>query len=759
MIPIVTTATEDAPPAYSESDTMSNRLTEAVIQTHPLPGTTKNGLIIKVKPPISPRDTQLSHVPCDIALVIDVSGSMSADARVPGETDELTGLSVLDLVKHSCLTIMTTMDKKDRLAIVTFSSGSKVLQPLTPMTAANKKKAEAIIAGINIEGATNLWLGLKNGIKLFENEEDTGRVPAVMVLTDGVPNHMCPPQGYVPALKAMGNMIPSISTFGFGFTLRSGLLKSIAELGRGNYSFIPDVGMIGTVFVHAVAALQSTFATNASIRLTYPEYVKLKQTIGSSAEHQQPIHHHEGKNQLTITLGNIQYGQSRDLYLQWESQAGDDKLIPHVNATLQYNRMTAEQHSSTTDCSLLDTSLALSAEEVAYHISRHQICAFLADLFPIDALGEHRTAIEVSCAPNSGPTIEEKQDQLERLIASLPAARFPGDPSCASLLQDLTGAEPLGQVRLALSRLEYFARWGQHYLPSLHGAHVRQLCNSFKDPGPLQYGVDCPLFNKCRDQLNQAFDELPVPTPSNLPPAQPIRGLGFVPRGIDPGDALRSSGMRYSKLHSMSTYNSSGNPCFASGSGVLLSTGEVVSISRLKRGMSVATPKGPRNIKSVIVTPVSMATMVDLDGVLVTPWHPVNVGGDAAGHQWMFPCLIEPAKPLVGYTGTIHSVLLERDKNVDGHAIMLSNGDRGLFWGATLGHGMVRGADARAHSFFGDYDRVVDSLCSLRENADGRVLIGGVKRDPETNLVCGFDNLVARGPNQPRRSPTFVLSV
>lgn len=36
----------------------------------------------------------------------------------------------------------------------------------------------------------------------------------------------------------------SIHTFGFGYNLRSGLLKSIAEEGGGNYSFIPDSGMI-----------------------------------------------------------------------------------------------------------------------------------------------------------------------------------------------------------------------------------------------------------------------------------------------------------------------------------------------------------------------------------------------------------------------------------------------------------------------------------------------------------------------------------
>jgi len=39
-----------------------------------------------------------------------------------------------------------------------------------------------------------------------------------------------------------------------------------------------------------------------------------------------------------------------------------------------------------------------------------------------------------------------------------------------------------------------------------------QVCNSFKDPGPLMYGKESPLFIKCRDRLDEAFDALPAPT-------------------------------------------------------------------------------------------------------------------------------------------------------------------------------------------------------------------------------------------------------
>ncbi|KAI3396233.1 hypothetical protein diail_12377 [Diaporthe ilicicola] len=784
-------ANDDAPPPYAQvAETRQEDAASAggaTVNIQPLPD--KDGVILRVQPPRLPENEKLSHVPCDIALVIDVSGSMGADAPAPGE-DERTGLSVLDLVKHACRTIMSTMTKDDRLAIVTFSNAANVLQPLTEMTDANKEAAKAKVEAMNLESCTNLWHGLRDGIKLFKNEANTGRVPAVMVLTDGVPNHLCPPQGYVPALKAMGEIVPSIHTFGFGYILRSGLLKSISEFGGGNYAFIPDAGMIGTVFVHAVANLQSTYAIKASLRLTYPDIVTIEQTAGIAVGQEKSVQAAGGNFEASIPLGNLQYGQSRDIYLRWKSSSADNDIEPSfLNVALQYNKMKEAQDVSHASRDLMDLSFTtLSDAEIAYHVSRSRMCSFLAGLFPIDPLGEHRLAPKLQSAAG----LSEKQQQLRDLIASLPAAHFPDDTSCAALMQDLAGPEPTGQVTLALSRDDYLKRWGQHYLPSLHGAHARQVCNSFKDPGPLQYGTGSTLFIKCRDALSSAFDDLPAPEPSNVAPEAPFdldpgrRGPGPGPAapGRNPRGLLwRAAALRSGPGVSMRAYNSSSAPCFAGRTRVRLAAGgdnnnnnnnnksgndKHIRISSLRRGASVATPLGPRRVAAVLATPVRRHVMVRLGGVLVTPWHPVALSATAAEdhvgtgrggdrHGWVFPAQVRPRK-LVKYTGAIYSVLLERDGDVEAHAIALGggSGEAVPFWGVTLGHGMVEaraGNDVRAHRFFGDYERVLKSLRALGTRRDGLVVGGGVKRGKRTGLVTGFKAHHAR----PRTAPGLLL--
>merc|ERR1712070_665067 len=75
------------------------------------------------------------------------------------------------------------------------------------------------------------------------------------------------------------------------------------------------------------------------------------------------------------------------------------------------------------------------------------------------------------------------------------------------LMQDISG-----QVCEALSKTDFYTKWGRHYLPSLVFAHKLEMCNNFKDPGVQNYGGD--LFKANQDMADAAFNELPAPKPS-----------------------------------------------------------------------------------------------------------------------------------------------------------------------------------------------------------------------------------------------------
>jgi hypothetical protein len=83
---------------------------------------TTGRVLITLTPPESPAGagvgagsagTQGKRAPLDICCVVDVSGSMGVNADVPqlGVHPEMTGLNVLDIVKHSLKTVISTMQQ------------------------------------------------------------------------------------------------------------------------------------------------------------------------------------------------------------------------------------------------------------------------------------------------------------------------------------------------------------------------------------------------------------------------------------------------------------------------------------------------------------------------------------------------------------------------------------------------------------------------------------------------------------------------
>ncbi|KAI2465842.1 hint-domain-containing protein [Annulohypoxylon bovei var. microspora] len=701
-------------PVYLPQTSPSNTeiLEDVQVSIHPV--LTHDGVIVRVQPPERPKPPQLRHIPCDIVLVIDVSGSMQlpAPTKMNGDDGKLSsenfGLSILDMVKHAARTILSTLGEGDRLGIVTFSKDATIIQKLLSMTPGNKKLTESNIEVMAPDSLTNLWHGLQKGVDLFEGKEDTGRVPAVMILTDGMPNFLCPAQGYVPKIRSIWEHLPAtIHTFGFGYNIKSGLLKSIADIGSGNYAFIPDAGMIGTVFVHAVAHLQTTYATKCSLRLTMPKSIHLRTTAGKTIDQQEEDTADHGK--LIVRLGNLQYGQSRDVYLENIDVLGrrarfDPAANSIIYAELRFSQMGAVELCSFGMKDVLEAP-DLSESEIAYHQSRSMICDFLSSFFSLRKDDEYETRREIN--------VKRHAPDFQRLLDNIPA-RLYNDKYNISLMEDLVGNLPSGQVALALSNEKYFHEWGCHYFFSLWNAHAKQLCNSFKDPGPLMYNQNI-FFAKCRDILDRSFDTIP-------PPKQSCPSVATTTRIF------------------MSRLNTRSGPCFTGTSKVTLASGRQVPVHKLQRGSAVRTPAGSRSVAAVLKTVVSQVFMCRIGDLIITPWHPIRIDHAGTAAQWSFPAnlvLASEQPQVVLYSGPIYSVLLQPDCNTEAHALKF-----GSVWAVALGHSVVRGNDVRAHGFLGDYEKVARAITILKPGKDGVALSSGVERRGRDGLVCGFKKYI-----------------
>ena len=206
-----------------------------------------------------------------------MSGSMGGDATAQGV--EYSGLTLLDIVKHAVKTVISTLNENDRLSIVSYSNSATVIFDLMAMNLVGKENAITLLDQLTPGGMTNLWDGLHTGLQILRNKSipsgnsNNGNNSALLLLTDGEPN-IEPPRGHLPMLKRYKDSLEGrfpgvISTFGFGYSLDSVLLRKIATEGGGMYSFIPDSGFVGTAFVNALANILSTVTADASLLLNF----------------------------------------------------------------------------------------------------------------------------------------------------------------------------------------------------------------------------------------------------------------------------------------------------------------------------------------------------------------------------------------------------------------------------------------------------------------------------------------------------------
>ena len=132
----------------------------------------------------------------DIVLVLDNSGSMSGEK--------------LDKAKQDSVNLATSLlsDSANRIALVKFNSNAAILTPSIPISAtangtipgsgntyfsSSKNTVVNAINGINTEGATNYFAGLKQVEEILKGyQKQAGRDINIIFMTDGYPNEDTP---------------------------------------------------------------------------------------------------------------------------------------------------------------------------------------------------------------------------------------------------------------------------------------------------------------------------------------------------------------------------------------------------------------------------------------------------------------------------------------------------------------------------------------------------------------------------------------
>ena len=103
------------------------------------------------------------------------------------------GWSQLDISKHACNTIVSSLDENDYVAVITYSDSAKVILEWSRCDAGGKLHAMATIDSMRPERSTNLMAGLVTGLDMMKkvpgSDDMLQKLSLILIVcTDGMPS-------------------------------------------------------------------------------------------------------------------------------------------------------------------------------------------------------------------------------------------------------------------------------------------------------------------------------------------------------------------------------------------------------------------------------------------------------------------------------------------------------------------------------------------------------------------------------------------
>lgn len=171
---------------------------------------------------VSPGRVQGPPAPRDIAVVVDVSGSMSGEK--------------MEQARQALHRLLGTLRDSDRFRLVAFSNRVEAQRPeWTTATRAAVADARGWVDRLSATGGTNVAGALDEA---FRTPGADGRLHLVIVITDGLPTVGETNPDRIAARVETTRRDARIFTFGVGYDLQTYLLERIAVAGRGTVDYV-----------------------------------------------------------------------------------------------------------------------------------------------------------------------------------------------------------------------------------------------------------------------------------------------------------------------------------------------------------------------------------------------------------------------------------------------------------------------------------------------------------------------------------------
>ncbi len=266
-------------------------------------GRSERYLLVEVVAPTIVTDTARRRPPVNLSFVLDRSGSMSSNGKLP-------------LAKQATLEAIDRLDAADRFAVVTYDDRVEVVSPASDASPAARQRASRELATIEPRGSTNLHAGWLTGCEQVAAGLAEQGVNRVLLLTDGLANVGITDREELGRLAFdLRRRGVTTSTFGVGVDFDEALLQAMADNGGGHFYYASDVNQMRDHITSEVGETLEVVAREVVLELVLPENVRVDSLS--------PFRVEQAGGRARILLGDMVSGQVLTIALRVAFDFGD----------------------------------------------------------------------------------------------------------------------------------------------------------------------------------------------------------------------------------------------------------------------------------------------------------------------------------------------------------------------------------------------------------------------------------------------------
>ena len=222
-----------------------------------------------IKIGIQAQDTAKKDLPpANLVFLVDVSGSMNAENKLP-------------LVQETLRILTRQLRPQDKVTLITYASGEDLVLP--PTSGANKETILNAIDKLRAGGATDGESALQMAYEQAQKAFVPNGINRILLATDGDFNVGVSDTDTLKSMVAekRKNGV-SLSTLGFGTdNYNEDMMEQIADAGDGNYSYIDNEKEAKKVLQQQLTSTLATVAQDVKIQVEFnPATVKEYRLVG-----------------------------------------------------------------------------------------------------------------------------------------------------------------------------------------------------------------------------------------------------------------------------------------------------------------------------------------------------------------------------------------------------------------------------------------------------------------------------------------------